>query len=54
MSVLDDLLPEQLARIKIDKQLTEAGWDIVTREEYVPFHAQAVKEALMAGTTESD
>ena len=54
MSVLDDLLPEQLARIKIDKQLTEAGWDIVTREEYVPFHAQAAKEALMTGTTESD
>lgn len=54
MSVFDNLLPEQLARIKIDKQLVEAGWDIVTREEYVPFHAQAVKEALMAGTTESD
>lgn len=49
-----DLLPEQLARIKIDKQLNEAGWDIVSREEYIPNHAQAVKEALMMGTTESD
>lgn len=49
-----DLLPEQLARIKIDKQLTEAGWDIVSRSEYVPNHAQAVKEALMSGSTESD
>lgn len=48
------LLPEQLARIKIDKQLNEAGWDIVSREEYIPNHAQAVKEALMSGTTESD
>lgn len=49
-----NLLPEQLARIKIDKQLNEAGWDIVSREEYIPNHAQAVKEALMSGTTESD
>lgn len=48
------LFPEQLARIKIDKQLNEAGWDIASREEYIPNHAQAVKEALMAGTTESD
>lgn len=48
------LLPEQLARIKIDKQLNEAGWDIVSRDEYIPNHAQAVTEALMSGTTESD
>lgn len=48
------LLPEQLARIKIDKQLDEAGWDIVSRQELVPYNAQAVKEALMSGNTESD
>ena len=48
------LLPEQLARIKIDNQLKEAGWDIVSRDEYIPNLAQAVKEALMAGSTESD
>lgn len=48
------LLPEQLARIKIDAQLTEAGWNIVSRDEYVPHLAQAVKEALMSGSTESD
>ena len=30
------MLPEERARIKIDKQLNEAGWDIVTRNEYVP------------------
>lgn len=50
----NDLLPEQLARIKIDNQLLDAGWDIVIRDEYVPNHTEAVKEALMAGTTESD
>lgn len=49
-----DLLPEQLARIKIDGQLKEAGWEIVSRDEYVPNLAQAVKEALMGGSTESD
>ena len=30
------LLPEEKARIKIDRQLTNAGWDIVSRDEYVP------------------
>lgn len=48
------MLPEEQARTKIDKQLTEAGWDIVARDEYVPKNATAVKEALMQGNTESD
>lgn len=48
------MLPEELARVKIDKQLKEAGWEIVSRNEYVPFEALAVKEALMQGNTESD
>ena len=48
------MLPEEQARIRIDKQLTEAGWDIVARDEYVPKSAAAVKEALMQGNTESD
>ena len=29
------MLPEERAREKIDKQLTTAGWDIVSRDEYV-------------------
>lgn len=48
------MLPEELARQKIDKQLNNAGWDIVSRDEYVPLNAVAVKEALMNGNTESD
>ena len=48
------MLPEEKARIKIDKQLTYAGWDIVARDEYIPFNASAVKEALMQGNKESD
>lgn len=43
------MLPEEKARVKIDKQLSDAGWDIVARDEYVPFNASAVKEALMQG-----
>ena len=50
----NSLLPEERARIKIDRQLTNAGWDIVSRDEYVPRSASAVKEALMQGNTESD
>ena len=48
------MLPEEKARVKIDKQLNNAGWDIVPRDEYVPGYALAVKEALMVGNTESD
>lgn len=48
------MLPEEKARVIIDKQLTSAGWDIVSRDEYVPHCASAVKEALMQGNTESD
>ena len=40
------MLPEEKAREKIDKQLRNAGWDIVSRDEYVPQSASAVKEAL--------
>lgn len=48
------MLPEERAREKIDKQLINAGWDIVSRNEYVPKSTSAVKEALMHGNTESD
>ena len=48
------MLPEELARVKIDKQLREAGWEIVSRNDYVPNTTAAVKEALMTGGTESD
>lgn len=48
------MTPEEKARVKIDKQLNNAGWDIVPRDEYVPGNTLAVKEALMGGNTESD
>lgn len=48
------MLPEERAREKIDKQLTDAGWDIVSRNEYIPQSTSAIKEGLMKGNTESD
>jgi hypothetical protein len=48
------MLPEEKARVKIDKQLRNAGWDVVSRNEYLPNSTTAVKEALMVGNTESD
>ena len=48
------MLPEERARKIIDKQLINAGWDIVSRNEYVPKSTSAVKEALMKGNKESD
>ena len=46
--------PEEKARVKIDKQLNEAGWKVVSRQEYVTNEASAVEEALMVGNKESD
>lgn len=48
------MLPEEKARVKIDKQLTASGWNIVSRDEYIPNLSLAVKEALMQGGKESD
>ncbi len=48
------MLPEEKARVKIDRRLNNAGWDIVSRSEYVPQSAAVVKEGLMQGNKESD
>lgn len=38
------MLPEEKARVKIDKQLRNAGWDIVARNEYLPIYTTAYDE----------
>ena len=48
------MLPEEKARIRINKQLNSAGWNIVPRDEYVSNDTSAVEEALMQGNKESD
>ena len=48
------MLPEEKARVKIDKQLTDAGWEVVDRQDYNPINSSAVREALMQDNKESD
>lgn len=48
------MLPEEKARIKIDEQLTSAGWEVVTRFEYNRKNPSAIVEASMSGRKESD
>ncbi len=48
------MLPEEEARIKIDKQLQNAGWEVVSRFEYNRNTPSAVIEASMQGRKESD
>lgn len=48
------MTPEEKARVKIDKMLETAGWRVVSRDEFVPNEALAVKEGLMQGNKEAD
>lgn len=50
-----ELLPEQKARVWIDRELEEAGWKVVDRSEYTPdLEAAAIREVLMTGNKEAD
>ena len=52
---MDELKPEEQARVLIDEMLTAAGWAVVPRSEYIDVpHAQAVTEALTKGNNEAD
>ena len=47
--------PEEKARVKIDRQLIDAGWKVIPRDEYQPVDGPvAVKESLMKAHRESD
>lgn len=49
------MTPEQKARLKIDKMLKDAGWDIVDRQHYNPaVSAVAIEEGLLKGNHEAD
>ena len=49
------LLPEQKARLKIDKLFRDAGWEIVPRDEFSPaVSAVAIEEGLLQGNLEAD
>ena len=47
--------PEEKARLKIDRKLELAGWQVVDRSHYTPsIPAVAVKEGLLKGNHEAD
>lgn len=51
----EELLPEQKARVWIDRELEEAGWKVVDRSDYTPdLEAAAIREVLMTGNKEAD
>jgi len=49
------MTPEEKARVRIDRQLEEAGWQVVSRDEFTAsMSAAAVREGLMKGGLETD
>lgn len=49
------MTPEEKARVKIDKMFEEAGWQVVSRDEYTPnLTATAIKEGLLKHNFEAD
>ena len=47
--------PEEKARVKIDKWLTDAGWKVINRDEFeANSTAVAVREGLLKGNKEVD
>lgn len=49
------MTPEEKARLKIDRMLKEAGWEIVDRKHYNPtVSAVAIEEGLLKGNHEAD
>lgn len=50
-----EMKPEEKARVWIDRQLEEAGWKVVSRDEFTAsMSAAAVKEGMMKGGLEAD
>lgn len=49
------MTPEEKARQKIDQMFTDAGWDVIDREEYAAgMTAAAIREGLLQGNKEAD
>ena len=49
------MTPEELARQKIDRMFSDAGWAVVDRDHFSPEDsAVAVEEGLMNGNLEAD
>ena len=52
---MNQMKPEEIARVWIDRKLQEAGWLVIDRDEYEPnMTAVAIRETLMRGGLEAD
>lgn len=49
------MLPEEIARVEIDRKLHDAGWEVVDRKHYSPTQsAVAITEGILKGNLEAD
>lgn len=49
------MTPEEKARQKIDRMFSDAGWDVINREEYsAGMTAVAIREGILQGNKEAD
>ena len=49
------MTPEEKARVLIDQMFTDAGWKVVSRDEYSPtLSAAAIEEGILEGGKEAD
>jgi type I restriction enzyme R subunit len=49
------MTPEEKARVHIDQMFSDAGWKVVSRDEYSPtLSAAAIKEGILKGGKEAD
>ena len=49
------MTPEEKARVRIDQMFSDAGWKVVSRDEYSPdLSAAAIEEGILQGGKEAD
>ena len=49
------MTPEEKARVLIDQMFTDAGWKVVSRDDYsADLSAAAIAEGILAGGKEAD
>ena len=49
------MTPEEKARVRIDQMFSDAGWKVVSRDEYSPsLTAAAIEEGILQGGKEAD
>ena len=53
--IISSMTPEEKARVRIDQMFSDAGWKVVSRDEYSPsLTAAAIEEGILQGGKEAD